>query len=236
MAAIVVAIIVATATGVWAEIRFGGRAGIATRWALHLRPLRGAAAGHLLQPRPGPDLTPTSGLESGSGYLALALAVADRLVRGLAIVGPGTPGRRLGDLLHAGRQHGLSGLSDGGCPAGLRPAVGGRDLRRPGLRAGPPRGGVLGRRRVRRARGRDPAGSEWWRSSCATRRSTPRRWRWSRPTRWRRMCWWTRRGSPSLPCSRSASSRSARRWPRRPRRARARFRRPWTPRSRRRWR
>jgi predicted permease len=34
MAAIVVAIIVATATGVWAELRFGGRAGIAARRAL----------------------------------------------------------------------------------------------------------------------------------------------------------------------------------------------------------
>src|SRR6266511_3276212 len=34
MAAIVLAIIVATATGVWAELRFGGRAGIAARRSL----------------------------------------------------------------------------------------------------------------------------------------------------------------------------------------------------------
>ena len=176
MAAIVSAIIVATAAGVWAERRYGGRAGIAARRALHLRPLRGAAADHLLQPRPG-RVRRRRRAGNRARVPGPGARRADRLARGLAVAGPATPRGRLGDLLHAGRQHRLPGLSAGRCPARLRPAVGGRDLRRPGLRAGPARGRVLGRRRVRRARGRDPAASEWSRSSRATRRSTRRRWR-----------------------------------------------------------
>ncbi len=73
MAAIVLAIIVATATGVWAELRFGGRAGIAARRALIFVlyvVLPPTIFFNLARVQFDADV----GLGIGLGYLALALA------------------------------------------------------------------------------------------------------------------------------------------------------------------